>query len=60
MFKYYNTLNKCLSILGIFIDKVVLSSEDKDTYNKMNEAKANKDFNAADSYRKVLIDKGIL
>lgn len=60
VFKYYNTIVKCLSILGIFFDKVVLSDEDKDLYNKMNEAKANKDFESADKYRKQLMDKGIL
>ena len=49
-----------LSILGVFIDKVVLSNEDKDTYNKWNEAKSNKDFETADKYRAILTEKGIL
>ena len=49
-----------LEILGIFIKKVELSLEDKDIYNKWNEAKANKDFDTADKYRNILIEKGIL
>ena len=60
VYKYYNTINKMLEILGIFIKKVTLTDEDKDLYNKMNEAKANKDYEKADAYRKELIVKGIL
>ena len=56
----YNAIEKMLEILGVFIDKVVLSDEDKDTYNKWNEAKAAKDFETADKYRSVLMEKGIL
>ena len=56
----YNAIEKMLEILGIFIDKVILSDEDKDTYNKWNEAKAAKDFETADKYRSVLMEKGIL
>ena len=60
VYKYYNAINKMLSILGIVIKMVELTNEDKDIYSKMNEAKANKDYETADSYRKQLIDKGIL
>ena len=60
VYKYYNAINKMLSILGIVIKKVELTNEDKNLYSKMNEAKANKDYETADSYRKQLIDKGIL
>ena len=56
----YNAIEKMLEILGVFIDKVVLSDEEKDTYNKWNEAKAAKDFETADKYRSVLMEKGIL
>ena len=56
----YNAINKMLSILGIFIDKVVLDEEDKNTYNLWMQAKANKDFETADKYRAILLDKGIL
>ena len=58
--KNYNAIIKMLEILGIFIDKVVLSEEDKDIYNKWNEAKSNKDFETADKYRNILTEKGIL
>ena len=58
--KNYNALNKELSILGIFINKTVLSDEDKKMYLDWNSAKANKDFETADRLRKELTDKGIL
>ena len=58
--KDYNSLEKMLEILGIFINKVILSEEDKDIYNKWNQAKADKDFELADKYRNTLINKGIL
>ena len=56
----YNAIKKMLEVLGIFIDKVVLTGEDKDIYSKWNEAKSNKDFETADKYRNVLMEKGIL
>ena len=56
----YNAIEKMLEVLGIFIDKTIMSDEDKDIYNKWNEAKANKDFDSADVYRNQLIEKGIL
>ena len=58
--KNYNAIIKMLDILGIFINKVVLSKEDKEIYNKWNEAKTNKDFETADKYRALLTEKGIL
>jgi len=42
------------------VDKVVLSEEDLEIYNKWNEAKKEKDFETADRYRNILIEKGIL
>ena len=56
----YNAIRKMLEILGIFIPETVLSEEDKDIYQKWNEAKSNKDFETADRYRNQLIEKGIL
>ena len=56
----YNAINKMLEILGIFIPKTTLSSEDIDAYNKWNDAKNNKDFETADKYRAILSEKGIL
>ncbi|MBR5341777.1 MAG: cysteine--tRNA ligase [Erysipelotrichaceae bacterium] len=58
--KDYNAIEKMLEILGVFIEKVKLSDEDKDTYAKWNEAKSNKDFETADKYRTILMEKGIL
>ena len=58
--KNYNAIIKMLEVLGVFIKKVNLSQEDKETYNKWNEAKVNKDFETADKYRNILIEKGIL
>lgn len=58
--KEYNAIQKMLEILGVFIPKTVLSDEDKEIYQKWNEAKANKDFETADKYRNQLIEKGIL
>ncbi len=56
----YNAIEKMLEILGVFIDRTVLSDEDKDIYQKWNEAKAAKDFDSADRYRQILMVKGIL
>ncbi len=56
----YNAIEKMLEILGIFVDKVVLSEEDKEIYSKWNEAKKVKDFETADKYRTILTEKGIL
>ena len=58
--KNYNAIEKMLEILGIFIDKIVLSEDDKKIYDNWNKAKADKDFETADSYRNELIAKGIL
>ena len=56
----YNAILKMLEILGIFFDKIKMSDEDKDIYNKWNETKAKKDFKTADEYRSILMNKGIL
>ncbi|MCR4633844.1 MAG: cysteine--tRNA ligase [Erysipelotrichaceae bacterium] len=58
--KEYNAIEKMLEILGIFIDKKVLDEEDKKNYELWNKAKAEKDFETADKYRAVLMEKGIL
>ena len=60
VYKEYNAIEKMLEILGIFIEKKVLDEEDKKNYALWNEAKANKDFETADRYRSILIEKGIL
>ncbi len=58
--KNYNAIQKMLEILGIFIDKTVLDEEDKKIYQDWNKAKAEKDFETADKYRNILMEKGIL
>ncbi len=56
----YNAVRKMMEILGVFIDRKALSEEDRETYRKWNEAKAIKDFETADRYRNILMEKGIL
>ena len=56
----YQTIEKMLSVLGIFVKPVVLSEEDRDIYSKWNEAKAAKDFETADKYRAELQNRGII
>ncbi len=58
--KYRNAVEKMLDILGIVVEKVVLSAEDKELFAKWNEAKANKDFESADKYRNELSTRGLL
>ena len=58
--KNYNAIQMMLEILGIFIDKTVLDEEDKKIYQDWNKAKAEKDFETADKYRNILMEKGIL
>ncbi len=53
-------LEKCLDVLGIIYPNINLSSEDIELYNKWNQAKKDKDFEKADLYRAILIEKGIL
>ena len=58
--KYYNTVNKMLDILGIKLEKKVLTKENIEIYQKWIEAKANKDFASADKYRAILIADNVL
>ena len=57
--KYRNAVEKMLGILGIVVEKPVVSDEDREIYTKWNEAKAAKDFAKADEYRKVLQEKNL-
>ena len=56
----YNAIQKMLEILGVFIDKTILDEQDKKIYQDWNKAKAEKDFETADKYRNILMEKGIL
>lgn len=58
--KYRNSVEKMLSILGITVEKVVVTEEDKELFTKWDEAKANKDFDQADIYRKELTERGLI
>jgi len=49
-----------LGILGIEVEKVVLSDDDRALYAKWQKAKAEKDFAAADSYRSELAKRDLL
>ena len=49
-----------LDVLGVEYKHINLSSEDIDDFNKWNDAKKEKDFALADTYRQKLIDKGLL
>ncbi len=54
------SVEKMLNVLGIIVDKVILNEEDKEIFEMWNEAKSNKDFEAADRYRGLLIEKGLI
>jgi len=54
------TLIDMLFVLGIPLTYVKLSEEDKKLYQNYIISKENKDFEASDNYRKILIEKGIM
>ncbi|MDD6302860.1 MAG: cysteine--tRNA ligase [Bacillales bacterium] len=56
----YFSLKKMFNILGLEFNNVILTEDDKLLYSKYLEARTNKDFVAADEYRKTLIEKKIL
>lgn len=58
--QYVNTVYKMLEILGVHVDKKILTDEDKALYKQWELAKSQKDFEKADSYRNQLIERGIL
>ena len=58
--KLVNSVEAMLEVLGIYVDRVVLSDEDKQLYAAWNEAKKEKDFEKADVYRNQLTERGIL
>lgn len=55
-----NTLEKMLGILGIFFDSIEVNEQDRENYEKWNEAKAVKDFETADIYRQALMERGLI
>jgi cysteinyl-tRNA synthetase len=58
--KLVNAVEKMLGVLGIVVERPQITEEDRQTFAKWNEAKAAKDFDQADIYRKALSEKGLL
>ncbi len=58
--KLRNSVVKMLDILGITVERPVVSEEDRSLFAKWNAAKQAKDFAAADGYRAELMVKGLL
>ncbi len=56
----FNTLDVILNSLGIIPSKPNIDDEAKEVYKNWNIARVNKDFEAADKYRNILIEKGII
>ena len=57
--KTWNTLHKILSILGIQMYVTPMKNDQLEVYRNWNEARKNKDFEAADIYRQQLVNWGI-
>lgn len=53
------SVEKMLEILGIVVEKPAITETDRKNYAAWKQARAAKDFAAADVYRKALSDKGI-
>ena len=54
-----NTVIKMLEVLGISVDRLVLNEEDKEVFRAWNKAKSEKNFEEADKYRNILMEKGL-
>jgi len=55
-----NSFKKILDILGINLFINPMNDIELDVYRKWNDARINKDFDSADTYRKQLVDWNIL
>ena len=55
-----SAMEAMLDVLGIQNDILTISDEDIETHAKWKEAVAQKDYETADAYRKVLMEKGII
>ena len=58
--KISESLIKMLDILGIEYRYKEIIEEDKNNYKAWNEAKKEKDFETADTYRQLLMEKGLI
>ena len=54
-----NSVEKMLDILGIVVEKPVITEEDRKNYAAWKQAREMKDFAQADIWRKMLQAKGI-
>jgi hypothetical protein len=48
-----------MSILGLVVEDVLLSEDDKYLYDLYEQAKQRKDYAASDMYRQQLVDRGV-
>ena len=55
-----NAVTAMLDVLGINVERTVLSEEDRGLFRGWNEAKKAKDWGKADTYRNALSGKGLL
>jgi cysteinyl-tRNA synthetase len=53
------TIRTMMSILGLVVDDVLLSDDDKYLYDLYEQAKQRKDYAASDMYRQQLVDRGV-
>ncbi|MEA4874869.1 cysteine--tRNA ligase [Anaerorhabdus sp.] len=58
--KYAVTLEKMLEVLGIEYSRIPLTDDDKILFAKWNEAKAEKNYELADTYRNQLSERGLV
>jgi len=55
-----NTFKKILDVLGINLFVEPMTEDELDIYTKWNKARIEKDFENADKYRNILVDRNIL
>lgn len=60
LLKHYGALRMMLITLGIDFEPIQLTQAQKELFAQWNQAKAEKDFAAADTYRKALIEQQLL
>ena len=58
--KLRKSVEKMLIILGITVENPVVTEEDRKLFAAWNDAKAARDFAAADEARRQLMDRGLL
>ncbi len=54
------SIEDMLAVLGVHIDRIILSEEDKEFHLKWKQTLKNKDFASADVFRAELIERGIV